>query len=569
MSRTAVRRLVESFFRRWPLYLAFVVVALIFGFLRIQQSAAEYVSTGSILADDQTLVTAQSGVQPNAYYGYLSPAQFTSQELYGLIVTDVFMESVVATAEIELSPIPKVRALELQGFRLALQVFPTNGNIIQINATTPDPEQSARLARAVIDEFIDFKIGIDLAESGASEEFFSELVEPYRKELDDARAAVDEALQAIEGEETVTAGQNLRIDRLRAAEAQAQERYQEALNDVELAQLAQLQTETNIQQGYAVLDSPSVPTEPVGRLLDDVMVMAMFGLVGLILAMAAPVGSALTNKTLVFADDLDPAQRVQVIATIPKIRKRSLNLDGATVEPVEIEDGLVWISPSASAVPIHEDASKTAAESAPAFAASESEDAVAVPDGGPDVSADDVPDTAAEPVAETAAEVPAVGETETDVPAVGETETDVPAVGETQTDVPAVAEIVTDVPAVAEIVTDVPAVAETETDAPSEGVSDTSSVDAGDTNGAAPAAKRQDSKKRSSVVVANATIPADVDEGSEEEPQAQVGAALLEVVIWDLDTLDDDQDGPMPAEAAGEGNNNGLDGSNGHDEAES
>ncbi|MGB5756294.1 MAG: hypothetical protein WBM50_05220 [Acidimicrobiales bacterium] len=496
-----------------------MVVALTFGFLRIQQSADEYVSTGSILADDQTLVTAQSGVQPNAYYGYLSPAQFTSQELYGLIVTDVFMESVVATAEIELSPVPKVRALELQGFRLALQVFPTNGNIIQINATTPDPEQSARLARAVIDEFIDFKIGIDLAESGASEEFFGELLEPYRKELDDARAAVDEALQAIEGEETVTAGQDLRIDRLRAAEAQAQERYQEALNDVELAQLAQLQTETNIQQGYAVLDSPGVPTEPVGRLLDDVMVMAMFGLIGLILAMAAPVGSALTNNTLVFADDLDPAHHVQVIATIPKVRKRSLNLDGATVEPVEIEHWLGWISPSASAEPIHEGASKTAAVSALTLAASESEDAVAVPDDGPDVSVDDVPDTAAEPV----------GEAETDVAAVGETEPD----------------------------------------APPERASDTSSVDAGDTNGAAPAAKRQDSKKRSSVVVANATIPADVDEGSEEEPHAQVGAALLEVVIWDLDEMADDEEDPMTDEAAKNGNDNGHNGSSGHDEADS
>ncbi|MGB5760811.1 MAG: hypothetical protein WBM50_28105, partial [Acidimicrobiales bacterium] len=326
MTRSALRRITEAFFQRWPFYALLFLASLAIGYSQVQRTADLYVSNGEISVDDETLVTAQSGVRSGPSFNYLSPAQFTSQELYGLIVTDVFMESVTESAGLELSTQPAIRAAELQELRLAMSVYPSSGNILKIDATTTDPQLSADLVQAVIDEFIKFQIRIDIAESEASEEFFTELAESYRQDVVDARAEVDAELRGIESLNDISPERELRIDRLKQAEAQADSRYQEVVQDVEVAQLAALQTETDIRQSYSVLDIPEPASEAGGRLFNDLVTLAMFGLVGAILAVLLPVFSALTNRTLVFADDLDPEGPAQVSATIPRVRKRQLDL---------------------------------------------------------------------------------------------------------------------------------------------------------------------------------------------------------------------------------------------------
>lgn len=334
MSRSALLRVVESFFRRWPVYLLLLVASVGFGYIRLQGSAAEFVSTGAIFVDNQSLVTTQSGVQAETSYGYLTPAQFTTQELNGLILTDVFMESVAATSDIELATVAADRTLELVGLRQALSTWPSSGNIVQISATTSDAEFSAQLAQAVLDEFIRFQIGIDVAESGASEEFFAELVESYRQDLAEARGEVDAMVRSIDPGEEMSAEQQLQLDRLRDSEAQANARYLEALTDLDVSRLAELQTETDIRQSYTILDIPEPPSAAGGRLFDKLVTLAMFALVGLILAIVTPVAAALLNQTVVFPDDLGPESPVQVIATLPKVKKAHLDLRRIPVDRV-------------------------------------------------------------------------------------------------------------------------------------------------------------------------------------------------------------------------------------------
>ena len=345
MSRSAVRRIVEAFFHGWPVYLVLVSMAIGFGMLRVRSATADYLSIGSVLVDSDSLVTTQSGIDPNDVPSYQTGAQFTAQEMVGLMASDGFMDSVLVKAEIELSTDPGERAAERRKARRQLSVVPMSGRIIQVIATSPEPERSARLAQGLIDQFIAFKIQADLAESGASEEFFSGILDPYVEELEAAQAAVDALVLEIDAEQRaameesggrvpdLTAAQELRLERVKQEEIQANERYQAALASVESSQLAELQTETNIRQSYTVLDRPEAPELATGRLFYDIISLTMFAAVGLLLALIAPVISATSNTTLVFADDLDVSLPVGVIATVPAIRRSRLDIRKIPDEP--------------------------------------------------------------------------------------------------------------------------------------------------------------------------------------------------------------------------------------------
>jgi hypothetical protein len=249
----------------------------------------------------------------------------------GLIATDLFMESVAASADVELSSVPEARSTEIWQLRLAIATFPASGNIVQIAVTSGDPALAARLADAVIDEFVRFRVEADVAESGASEEFFASLVDSYREDLALARGQVDEALEAADGQDDVPADRLNEIDRLQEAELHAEARYQGAVEELEKSRLAGLQTETDIRQRYAVLDEPDLPATPNGRLLDDVMTLCLHGLIGVLVAMLGPVALALLDRGVRFADELPGGSGDRVITTIPKVRQQRLSLSGVTV----------------------------------------------------------------------------------------------------------------------------------------------------------------------------------------------------------------------------------------------
>ncbi len=326
MSRAAVIRLVEAFFRRWPLYLLLLVASVALGIAFVGRSADQYESGAAISVESQSLVTTQSGIRLNANYSYLTPAQFTTQEILGLLATDVFMQSVLERADVEVATEVSAREAQLLDYRSTLFVFPSSGNIVQLGAVTADPQLSANLTTALIDEFIDYHIGLDIAESGASVEFFAELVDQYEEDVEAARREVDSALVGKDDVEELTVSEQLRIERLKAAEAEAVTRYQTAINNLETARLAELQTNTDVEQSYIVLDLPQVPTEPTGRLLNDLMDLAMFGAVGLLAALTAPLVAALVSDRVMFPEDIEINTGLTVTATVPRVRKRLLDL---------------------------------------------------------------------------------------------------------------------------------------------------------------------------------------------------------------------------------------------------
>lgn len=331
MTKTAALRIAEMLFRRWPFYLLLFVLALAAGFAQLQRSPDLYTSKGSIFVNAESLVVAQSGVRTGNSFGFASPAQYTSNQISGLLSTDLFMGSVADSARIDAPADPEARRDQLQQFRESVAVLPSNNNIAVVLVTTSNPELSAGLAQAIVDEYLAFQVAAVLSESGVSEEYFADLAEDYRQDLTAARDEVDAALRGVEDLTEESLEKQTEVQRLKDIELRAEARYQAALEDFEGSQLAARQTETEILQTYTVLDQPAAAVRPNGRLLSDLIQLAMFGIVGIVLAIAVPVVLALADRTVLFEEDLDGI--APVIASVPKVRKRSLSLVGAEVVP--------------------------------------------------------------------------------------------------------------------------------------------------------------------------------------------------------------------------------------------
>ncbi len=332
MTRRAITQIVEAFFRRWPIYAALFLGCIGVGVVLVSNTTDEYTSQGSVFVDSQSLVANQSGVRETGSFSFLSPAQFTSQELNGLVRTEVFIEAALERAGAELDSDPVLRRSQIDQLRASVSSSANSENLVAVVVTTPDPELSFRVANGVIEEFVRFKIDLDVTESGASERFFADLVDSYEADLNEARAAVESALRGVTDVQQLTADRQLAVERLQEAETLAESRYSAALTNLEASRLATLQTETDVRQRYSVFDPPVVPVEPNGGLIDIIAVVLGFAILGLGMALAGPILSAALNRTVVFAEDVEAqAAGNPVLAILPRVSKREVRLGGITV----------------------------------------------------------------------------------------------------------------------------------------------------------------------------------------------------------------------------------------------
>ena len=394
MTMRVLRRIVETLFRRLPLYLAIVVAAVMLGALSTTRNDATYTSSATIFVDSNSLVTSQSGVQTSGTFTFLSPARFTSQELAGLLQTDVFLAAVAertgldlvegpglrvdedgnpispdeldVVSGIEPAPDPVAWAEQAAELRSSMGLNVISENLVSISVSTADPELSYRLAGATIDEFVQFQITIDVAESAASEVFFTDLAAVYQQEVIEAQEEVDATIARLEEEraqaatvgstvvegqsggsrsptaEELTVAQELELDRAKEAEVIAANRFRLVTEDVEVAELAMLQAETDVRQTYSVFDPPQLAGQPDSSLIARLMVLAVAALVGVGLALVVPLLMGYFGRVVLFADDVE--EYAPVIAIIPALKRRSIRAStqkeaasAAALTPEELE----------------------------------------------------------------------------------------------------------------------------------------------------------------------------------------------------------------------------------------
>lgn len=338
MTRNTLARIVEAFFSLWLVLVIPVLVSMVVGLGQASQVRAEYTSAGSILVDTDSLLTSRSGVDTGGFFTFLTPAEFVSQEIRGLMATDAFVLKVMETAEIEVPSNPTLAAMELDRVRIAVFAVPNSEQLLRVGATTVNPEASQRIAAALIQEFLEFRIELDVAESRTSEQFFVALVETYGQSLAEAQDAVDRFLLGVSDVDALPAELETEFSRLAAAEAAAAALYGGALEDLEASRLAALQAETDVLQSLSIVDAPPIPQVPAGDLLDRVIIVFSYAFVGVLMSVVAAVLLAVVNRTVLFPQDLAHLTGARVVAVVPRSRKASLRPEDAAL-PALVDDG--------------------------------------------------------------------------------------------------------------------------------------------------------------------------------------------------------------------------------------
>jgi uncharacterized protein involved in exopolysaccharide biosynthesis len=317
MNKRVVRRLLETFFRRWYLYLIPLVLFFGVGVWKATGTTSGYRSIGVVDVSNGTLLSQLTSIRGESF-GYDTAATSTARTMNSLLGTGHFIDSIAEKAGV--TDALETGALTQLGLRQSIYAAAQGDTLLQVIATTPNPELSARLVTATIDAFIDFIVAGDVSESRAAEEFFDEQLEAYREQLAAAEADLRAYVDAHPGgrlEERPLA-ERIEIERYEAEVNRAEERVAAGERKSEDARLATEQATGDVRQRLRIVDEPEIPLVPEPRLKKAVTTTMVFTFIGLLITVAAVVVATVTDRSLWSSDDIEHLFKLPVLAVVPQ-----------------------------------------------------------------------------------------------------------------------------------------------------------------------------------------------------------------------------------------------------------
>jgi hypothetical protein len=206
----------------------------------------------------------------------------------------------------------------LELYRQQFTVAAIGENLITLGITYDDPAIAYQLADATIRVYKAWKLNVDRQESTVAQAFFTDLITPLRKELDDARATLDGFLaenpDPVRGERPLA--EQVQIQRYQDAIEAIEARLQDAISKEESARLAMSQAESDVDQTFLLIDAPRLPIEPEMSLRQMALIGAIFTAVGLILTAASIIGGVLIDRSLRLEIDVRHELQLPVLAQV-------------------------------------------------------------------------------------------------------------------------------------------------------------------------------------------------------------------------------------------------------------
>jgi uncharacterized protein involved in exopolysaccharide biosynthesis len=320
MNKRVVRRLLETFFRRWWLYVLPLALFAMVGVAKGLDSGSGYQSVGVVDVSKGTLLSQLTSIRGDNF-GYETPAAATARTMNSLLRTDQFIEAVAKAAGVT----DAVKQGQLTPFELqqSIAASPDGDTLLQVVATTKNPELSARLAKGTIDSFIQYEINGDISDSRAAEAFFVSQLKTYGEALDAAQTALNDYAAKHPGGplEQRPFAEQVEINTLTAAVTQAESQYTTAQQKSEEARLATEQAKSDASQRLRIIDEPKVPAGPTPRLKRAVFTFATFLFVGALISFGAVVLASYMDRSLRSAEDIE-VLGLPVLAVVPEARSK-------------------------------------------------------------------------------------------------------------------------------------------------------------------------------------------------------------------------------------------------------
>lgn len=320
MTRAAIMRLLETFFRRAWLYLLPLVLLIALGVMSAMSLEKKWVSAGAIHASTESLIRTFSEVGVGQAFTYETPAERTSRTINDLLGTKSFLDDVIERAGVTRAVEEQV--LTYQEIRAGLAASPSGDNILSIRAESSAPELSLRLASATIDSFIQYVIDSDVASGEGTEAFFAEQLAALEVELQTAQAAQSQYLAdhpSVPGLERPEA-ELIELEQLTAEVTRIRERYNTVLASLDAAKLVQRQAEADVEQRLRLVDAPTEPIAPQPMSRQMIITVLMFAVMGALISGGLIALVTLTDRTVRAPGDIEERAGLPVIAIVPAAR---------------------------------------------------------------------------------------------------------------------------------------------------------------------------------------------------------------------------------------------------------
>ena len=316
--RMFVGRLLETFFRRWYLYVIPVVLVTAFGVATVLGRSASYRSSGVILVNRDSLLNQLTAARGQNTFGVDSPATFTSREFNTLLGTEAFIQSIIKGAG--LTTAVKSGALTEVSVRRSLWAFAQGDELVAINAASDNPELSFRLAQSTIDSYLQWEVDNDVAQSQSTEKFFEQLLVPYQQRLDAAQAALAKYVAAhpAPGQDASRPADELaQIQSLTEAVNRADDQLSTARSSLSAAQIASAQSSTDVAQRLRIVDAPKQPVAPEPHRRKDALTLVFFMALGVLVSAAALVVATLLDRGVRYPEEIESDLQLPVLGTVP------------------------------------------------------------------------------------------------------------------------------------------------------------------------------------------------------------------------------------------------------------
>jgi uncharacterized protein involved in exopolysaccharide biosynthesis len=314
-------RVLESFFRRWWLYLLPVLLIGGFGVSKVLSAKSQYKSEGSINVASGTLLGSLSDVRGNPNYGYETPAQATASNLNSLLKTETFVSGLATSAGLD--AVIQSGTITLDDIRAAIAIQDAGPNLVTVEVQTSDATISQAIANATIDNFIQGVVDSEVADSTAAETFYTNLAKQRQADVEEARTALTTYLNANPAPGPGSSrpdAQVVEITRLQGVLEQAQERYNSSLTKSDDARLSIEQATSDVTQRLKVVDQPQVPVSPESGLKKTIFTFATFLALGLLLSIATVIVGTIFDHSFRSPADITERLGVPVLAVVPEAK---------------------------------------------------------------------------------------------------------------------------------------------------------------------------------------------------------------------------------------------------------
>jgi uncharacterized protein involved in exopolysaccharide biosynthesis len=310
-------RLTDNAFRHLVWFFIPILVFAGVGVVQASKALELYQSSGVLSASSNPLVPDQQVAGSGPQY-WETVASATSRTINEQLRTDKFLLDVATAAG--LGDAVASGALDLEIVRSSVYSFADGTSLVQIRATWADPDTAFALAQSTIDTYQQFLADTVASNSSEAVKFYTEQLVQYNEEVTVAEAALVDYVDSLPSDRDPRLSETLQIQRLTDSVQAAESKVASTESDIEQAKLVVAQSTSEAGRSLRVIDAPKVPTSPESTLIDQVMTVVAFLILGVLAAIAALLLSTVLDRSVSSVSDLVGINGVTLVATVPAVR---------------------------------------------------------------------------------------------------------------------------------------------------------------------------------------------------------------------------------------------------------